>query len=40
MLFSGWDGLDRNLVVWVLAYIALVVFLRVAGKRTLSTKTP
>lgn len=36
MLFNGWDGLLRTLVVGVLAYIALVVFLRIAGKRTLS----
>ncbi|MEX2469485.1 MAG: YetF domain-containing protein [Pseudohongiellaceae bacterium] len=36
MLFSGWDGLLRTLIVGVLAYIALVVSLRVSGKRTLS----
>lgn len=36
MLFSGWDSLLRTLVVGVLAYVALVVFLRVSGKRTLS----
>lgn len=36
MLFSGWDSLLRILVVGVLAYVALVVFLRVSGKRTLS----
>jgi uncharacterized membrane protein YcaP (DUF421 family) len=36
MLFSGWDNLLRTLVVGVLAYVALVVFLRVSGKRTLS----
>jgi uncharacterized membrane protein YcaP (DUF421 family) len=36
MLFSGWDTLLRTLVVGVLAYVALVVFLRVSGKRTLS----
>jgi len=36
ILFSGWDGLLRTLVVGVLAYVALVVFLRISGKRTLS----
>ncbi|NYS62025.1 DUF421 domain-containing protein [Vreelandella salicampi] len=36
MLFSGWDSLFRTLVVGVLAYVALVVFLRMSGKRTLS----
>ncbi|HUG98122.1 MAG TPA: YetF domain-containing protein [Gammaproteobacteria bacterium] len=36
MLFSGWDGLLRIVVVGVPAYVMLVVFLRVAGKRTLS----
>lgn len=36
MFFSGWDSLVRTLVVGVLAYVALVVFLRISGKRTLS----
>lgn len=36
MLFSGWDSLLRTLVVGILAYVTLVVFLRVSGKRTLS----
>jgi len=36
VLFSGWDSLLRTLVVGVLAYVTLVVFLRVSGKRTLS----
>ena len=36
MLFSGWDSLLRTLVVGVLAYVALVVLLRISGKRTLS----
>lgn len=34
--FDGWQVLVRTLVVGVLAYAGLVVFLRVAGKRTLS----
>jgi len=36
MLFQGWDGLARTAVVSLLAYAALVLFLRVSGKRTLS----
>lgn len=36
MLFSGWESLFRTLVVGVLAYVTLVLLLRVSGKRTLS----
>ncbi len=36
MLFSGWESLLRTLVVGTLAYVALIAFLRVSGKRTLS----
>jgi uncharacterized membrane protein YcaP (DUF421 family) len=36
MFFSGWDSLSRTLVVGVLAYVTLIVFLRISGKRTLS----
>jgi len=36
LLFGGWYSLFRILVVGVLAYVTLVVFLRLAGKRTLS----
>lgn len=36
MFFSGWDSLLRTLVVGVLAYVSLIVFLRISGKRTLS----
>jgi uncharacterized membrane protein YcaP (DUF421 family) len=36
MFFSGWDGLLPTVVVGLLAYLALVLFLRVSGKRTLS----
>ena len=39
MFFDDWNGLLRTLVVGVLAYIAIVVLLRVTGKRTLS-KSP
>ncbi|MFO8044999.1 MAG: DUF421 domain-containing protein [Halomonas sp.] len=36
MLFSGWDSLLHTLVVGVTAYVVLIVFLRISGKRTLS----
>lgn len=36
MFFDGWFGLFRILVTGVLAYAALVFWLRVSGKRTLS----
>jgi uncharacterized membrane protein YcaP (DUF421 family) len=36
MFFAGWDSLLRIVIVGVLAYVALVVALRVSGKRTLS----
>ena len=36
MLFDSWQGLLRVLIVGVLAYVALVLLLRVSGKRTLS----
>ena len=36
MFFDNWLGLLRVLVVGTLAYLALVVLLRVSGKRTLS----
>ena len=36
IFFSGWTGLVRTLVIGVLAYVLLVVFLRVTGRRTLS----
>lgn len=34
--FDGWQGIWRTALVGVLAYLALVVLLRVSGKRTLS----
>ena len=34
--FSGWSSTGRVLVVGVLVYIALVLFLRISGKRTLA----
>ena len=36
MIFDGWTGLGRVLLVGILAYAALVIFLRISGKRTLT----
>lgn len=36
MLFQGWPGIWRTVFVGTLAYVSLVLFLRVSGKRTLS----
>lgn len=36
MFFSGWAAPARTLVIGVMAYVVLVVFLRISGKRTLS----
>ena len=36
MFFQDWSGIVRTLVVGSLAYVALVLFLRISGKRTLS----
>lgn len=36
MFFSSWDALLRVLIVGTLAYAALVLVLRISGKRTLS----
>ena len=36
MFFSGWSTLLRTLVIGVLAYINLIVLLRLSGRRTLS----
>lgn len=36
MLFDSWPGLFRVLVIGISAYAALIVLLRVSGKRTLS----
>lgn len=37
IFFSGWTGLIRTAVVGICAYAALVLFVRISGKRTLST---
>lgn len=36
IFFDGWESLVRTLVVGFLGYCVLVIFLRIAGKRTLS----
>ncbi|HZV84496.1 MAG TPA: YetF domain-containing protein [Brevundimonas sp.] len=36
MLFQGWPGLARTVIVGALAYVGLVLILRLSGKRTLS----
>lgn len=36
LFFNGWAGPMRTLVIGVLAYILLIAFLRLSGKRTLS----
>lgn len=36
MLFQGWSGIARTLIVGAAAYVFLVVALRVSGKRTLA----
>ncbi|WP_279483862.1 DUF421 domain-containing protein [Aureimonas sp. SK2] len=36
MFFQNWQGIVRTLVVGVLAYVVLVLFLRISGKRTLA----
>ncbi len=36
IFFSNWQTLGRTLVIGVLAYVLLIVLLRISGKRTLS----
>lgn len=36
MLFQSWSGIFRTIIVGILAYITLVLFLRLSGKRTLA----
>ena len=36
MVFDGWVGLFRVVVVGTVAYLTLVLLLRISGKRTLS----
>jgi len=37
MFFNSWYNLSRVFVVGILVYLGLVIFLRISGKRTLST---
>jgi uncharacterized membrane protein YcaP (DUF421 family) len=36
MLFHDWSGIYRTVIVGVLAYVGLVLLLRISGKRTLT----
>lgn len=36
ILFENWDSIFRTLIIGVLAYPALILMLRISGKRTLS----
>ncbi|MGI9055255.1 MAG: DUF421 domain-containing protein [Pyrinomonadaceae bacterium] len=36
MFFNDWYGLERILIVGFLAYVALIICLRISGKRTLA----
>lgn len=36
MFFQGWEGIVRTILVGTLAYVTLVAFVRIAGKRSLA----
>jgi hypothetical protein len=36
MFFNGWTSLGRMVIVGLLAYVSLIVLLRISGKRTLA----
>lgn len=36
IFFENWESLFRTFIITILAYIAMIVFLRISGKRTLS----
>ncbi|HEV7435503.1 MAG TPA: YetF domain-containing protein [Pseudorhizobium sp.] len=36
LFFQGWENVVRTLVVGVLAYVVLILFIRISGKRTLA----
>ncbi|SDX06273.1 DUF421 domain-containing protein [Nitrosomonas communis] len=36
IFFDSWDSILRTLVITILAYVALIILLRISGKRTLS----
>jgi len=37
IVFGGWDGVVRGAVAGILAYAAIVVLVRITGKRTLAS---
>lgn len=36
ILFQDWEGVVRAILIGILAYVTLVLFLRISGKRTLA----
>ena len=36
IFFDNWETLFRTLIIGVLAYVSLVILLRISGRRTLS----
>jgi uncharacterized membrane protein YcaP (DUF421 family) len=36
LFFQGWSGIIRTVIVGTLAYVVLVLFVRISGKRTLA----
>ena len=36
IFFDSWESVVRTIVITVLAYVLLIVLLRISGKRTLS----
>ena len=36
LFFQGWENVVRTLVVGVLAYVVVILFIRISGKRTLA----
>ena len=36
IFFNNWESLGRTFIITILAYVVMVIFLRVSGKRTLS----
>lgn len=36
IFFQNWQGIVRTIVIGVLAYVTLIAFLRISGKRTLA----
>lgn len=36
LFYQGWPGIVRTVIVGAMAYVVLIVFLRISGKRTLA----